>query len=436
MQTPNIYFAPVNIQEKVKKGRWFEAKPLELRDFPHRERRSGVVPSSIENVEYMLSSYDIAVRYNVIRKDVEIKPQGMRASADNADAASMGVIMSLAEVNNLHKTGLSDVILAIADKNAYNPVENWIKSAEWDGRDRLGDIYATLVTQADYPTGFKELLLKKWLLSIVAAATIAHGFRCRGVLTLQGPQGIGKTAWLSALVSDPEVRAHAIKIDHHVDPHNKDSLIEAVSALVTEIGELDSSFRKDVARIKGFLTRDADEVRRPYARRASKYPRRTVFMATVNDENFLVDDTGNTRFWTLPVDKIITEHGIDTQQLFAQLLIELREGAEWWLSPEEERVLEQLNGRHRSVSVLREKLMALVDIEREGPVELEKVGTTQLLERMGYERPKNAQAKELTGILREVFGEAKKVNGTQKWEVPFRAEKPTQWQDMLKQKTA
>lgn len=147
MQRSNIALAQRDAERLVKKGRWAEAKPLEPRDFPHRERRSGVVPSSIENVEHLLSNYDITVRYNVIRTDVEIQPLGFKASADNADAAAMGMIASLAEVNNVQKGGLSEMILAIADKKAYNPVKDWIKSAKWDGQDRLGELYATLLTK-------------------------------------------------------------------------------------------------------------------------------------------------------------------------------------------------------------------------------------------------------------------------------------------------
>ena len=75
----------------------------------------------------------------------------------------------------------------------------------------------------------------------------------------------------------------------------------------------------DMARLKGVLTRDFDKVRRPYARAESEYQRRTVFFASVNKPNFLVDMTGNTRWWTIPVSKINYEHGIDMQQVFAQL---------------------------------------------------------------------------------------------------------------------
>ena len=184
--------------------------------------------------------------------------------------------------------------------------------------------------------------------------------------------------------------------------------------------DLDSSFRKDFARLKGFLTSDSDKVRRPYAPAESEYPRRTVFAATVKDENFLVDHTGNTRWWTLPLTAINYEHGIDMQQVFAQLALDLEKGAQWWLTKEEEKQLEDCNSEHRSNSVLRDKLMGVLDLERVGDAGCEYMSTTDLFEKLGVLSPKNGDAKEMTGILRELLGPSKKVKGAQKWRIPFR----------------
>jgi putative DNA primase/helicase len=71
-------------------------------------------------------------------------------------------------------------------------------------------------------------------------------------------------------------------------------VMSAVSHWVVELGELDSTFKKsDVSVLKAFITRRQDKLRRPYARRDSVFPRRTVFAGTVNDYQFLHDNTGN-----------------------------------------------------------------------------------------------------------------------------------------------
>jgi len=177
------------------------------------------------------------------------------------------------------------------------------------------------------------------------------------VLTLQGPQGIGKTSWIRSLVTPQILRDTTVLLGHHLDAGNKDSIITAVSHWLVELGELDSSFKKDIARLKGFITGTSDKVRRPYAMADSEYQRRTVFCATVNEQNFLVDPTGNSRWWTIPVIAINFEHGINMQQLFAQLAVDLENGEQWWLTPEEEAQLAEQNKQHRAVNVIEEKLL-------------------------------------------------------------------------------
>jgi putative DNA primase/helicase len=246
------------------------------------------------------------------------------------------------------------------------------------------------------------------------------GFRCRGVLTLQGPQGLGKTAWVSALVPDAALRAQAVLLNHHLDGSSKDSITTAVSHWLVEIGELDGSFKKDIARLKGFLTAETDKVRRPYGRLDSEYPRRTVFCATVNEANFLVDPTGNSRWWTVPVTHVNYEHGIDMQQLFAQLAVDFENGQQWWLTQAEERELEKHNNVHRVVSAIRERILHAIDPEPKQDTELSAMSAIELLVALGVNYPTNPQCKECAGVLRELFGEPKKVNGRFIWRFAFR----------------
>lgn len=323
-------------------------------------------------------------------------------------------------MNNIPVGQIPSFIEVIADKNQYNPVENWIKSKPWDRIDRIESICATLVHHTDYPEELKRQLIYRWLLSAVAAALKPSGFKARGVLTLQGPQSIGKTSWISALIPDLILREDVLKLDHHLDAGNKDSLLTAISHWIVEIGELDSSFKKDIARLKGFLTADRDKVRRPYGRSDSEYPRRTVFCATVNEHNFLVDSTGNSRWWTISVTSINFQHNIDMQQLFAQLAVDFNNGAQWWLTREEEELLESHNKQHRSISAIRERLIEILDLDRIGEDGLTAMTATQLLQKLDIKSPSNPQSKECASILRELLGDSKKIQGYNKWRIPFK----------------
>ena len=227
----------------------------------------------------MLNEYEILVHYNVIGKKSEIRIPGLVGCPDNADNSAHAHVVSLATLNGIAVSQVPIYLTAIGNANPYNPVAEWITSKPWDGTDRLQAFYDTLTTKEGFPVDLKETLLYRWLLSAVAAVFMSNGFRCRGVLVLQGIQSLGKTYWVMSLVPDPLLREAVIKLDHHLDAANKDSIITAISHWIVEIGELDSSFKKDVARLKGFTTADRDKVRIPYARGDSNYQRRTVFCA-------------------------------------------------------------------------------------------------------------------------------------------------------------
>lgn len=397
------------------------AQPLPADTFPNQPRvGSTQVPTTIPNVIALLKGYGISVRYDVIKKKLLISVPGLVCSPDNFDNAAFAHVESLAILNGMSTGKLPSFIETIGDRNLYNPAADWILSKPWDGIDRLQSICDTIVANADFSQSLKEILIKKWLLSVVAAALKGRGFTNRGVLTLQGEQGIGKTSWFRRLINDQVLQERLIKVGHHMDAGDKDAQLTAITHWIVEIGELDSSFKKDIARLKGFLTNDSDKVRRPYGRTDSEYPRRTVFCASVNDYNFLVDTTGNTRFWVIPVEEVNYTHNIDMQQVFAQLAVEFNNGMEWWLTKEEEMSLEYYNKRHRAVNVIEEKILSIIDQTNAVENKMKSFSATELLKEIGIENPTNRQCKECALILRSLYGASKRIHGIEKWRIQLR----------------
>lgn len=401
-------------------------EPLDPGTFPHQRLSShGEIRlvATIQNIAHLLAGYGIRVEYNVISKKLRISMPGMQSSPENALNVAMSKIISLATLNSISTGSIPSYISTIADHHQVNEVADWITQAPWDGEDRVPAIVATLTTREDFPYELKRTLIYCWLLSAVAAALLPSGFFARGVLTLQGPQGLGKTSWIRRLVTPTMLQDTTVLLSHHLDAGHKDSVITAVSHWIVELGELDSSFKKDIARLKGFITGASDKVRRPYAMADSEYQRRTVFCATVNEENFLVDTTGNSRWWTLPVTAIDYQHNVDMQQLFAQLAVDLHNGAQWWLTSQQEVLLAEQNRQHRAVNVIEEKLLSTIDPSPSAD-QPQALSSTEVLQRLGYDKPSNPQCRECGSILREYFGEPKKINGTMKWRVPLRKRFP------------
>ena len=408
------------------------AERLNPADFPNQpHKENSPLPVTISNILHLLKMYGIQLRYNVIKKKLEVICANLSTSSDNRDTVALTIILSLVTLNRMSTGPVPAILETIADRNPYNPVADWIMSKPWDGVDRLQPFQDTLVERKGFPKELKNTLVYRWLISAVAAALKPTGFYGRGILTLQGKQSMGKTSWIRALVPDPILREQVLKLDHHLDAGNKDTLITALSHWLVEIGELDSSLKKDIARLKGFITGDRDKLRKPYGRADSEYQRRTVFCASVNDHAFLVDPTGNTRFWTVPVTKIDYQHTIDMQQLFAQIAIDFQKGEPWWLNRDEELLLEKFNNEHRAVSVIRERLLSEIDLENPPTWPMKAYTATAALQHIGVKTPTNQQCKEAGGILREFFSEPKKIQGSYKWRIPFIADKPGKFDKLI-----
>jgi putative DNA primase/helicase len=418
--------APTVVDEKeldqVEAGNTYldQNEKLDNNLFPHLPiGDSSFFPLTLPNLEVILRQYGIIVRYNMVKRSAEILMPGLTTSLDNAKNIAMARIKSLARQNGVTVSGIEEAVLALADLNQYNPVANWILSKPWDGTDRLAEFYSTLTTTDGYLEAFKKILMRRWMISAVAAVFEPHGFKSRGVLTLQGKQSIGKTSWFSSLVPDAALRAQVVKVDQRMDAGNKDCIIAAATHWLVELGELEGSFKKSIDRLKGFLTNDIDKVRVPYARTASEFQRRTVFGASVNDDRFLVDSTGNSRWWVIPLEKVNYEHGLDMQQVWAQFADIYKSGEQWWLMPQEEDYLETINRDHRVVSVVEERVMPLLDLSRKNEEGLPAMTASEVLMKVGYKYVSNPQAKECGALLRYHLGTPKKINGYMKWRIPF-----------------
>lgn len=397
-----------------------KAGNISMHDWPDRPRSEAAqVPATIENFAFLMKHYGIIMQFNAIKKRVDIVIPDTVVELQNRDSILLTKLESLAIRHRMSPGKVASYILALGGANTYDPFADWVLSKPWDGTSRLPDICETLTVAEGYSSAFANVLLLKWLLSIVAATFKGAGFRSRGVLTLQGGQGIGKTSWFAQLIGPPKLREDIVKLGHNMDNGNKDAKLVAIRHRIVELGELEGSFRKEIANLKAFLTENIDKIRPPYGRVEAEYRRSTIFGASVNDEQFLIDWTGNSRFWTIALKDIDYKHTIDMQQVFAELKAMFDQGEQWWLSPKEEQQLETVNNSYRVMGAIEAKLMERLDLSRIGDPKLKKLTGNQVLEAIGVKNPTNPQSKEVAGTLRRLLGPSKKCQGYHRWPIPW-----------------
>jgi putative DNA primase/helicase len=107
------------------------------------------------------------------------------------------------------------------------------------------------------------------------------------------------------------------------------------------------------------------------------------------------------------------------QQVFAQMADALDAGEVWWLDASAEEQLDTINRQHMASSVVRDLVLSNIDHEVKDPSGSPAFTPTELLKYVEISNPSNAQVKECAQLLRELFGEPKRIRGSNKWRVPL-----------------
>lgn len=401
---------------EFKKKSLYIAKHLEPQFVDLTE--SGRPLGTIENLRALIAFAGMSVSYNEIKKEEVFSMPGRFFCGDNAKNAAMGEILSLCSRWRMPKTDIDPLISNIGSQNISNPVKDWIMSEPWDGLNRVQNVCDSIVEEDNYPHSFKETLIRRWLISGVAAAFMERGFRCRGVLTFIGGQGIGKTTWFRTLVGNDDFFSEGLGLNLK----DKDSIKAGISAWGVEFGELESTFnRSDLPILKAFITRSSDKIRMPWSRKESDFQRRTFYGATVNQRQILLDDTGNGRWWCIPVERIAMIDRAEMQQMWREVyerfyLMHLKDPKnpdyQWWLTKEEDEILELQNRDFLVPSSVEE--MIVTGLEWEAVKATWSYRTTsQILQDCGYPPtlPKPSELVKAAKVLHKLTGDKSKPMG-------------------------
>lgn len=195
--------------------------------------------------------------------------------------------------SNYNLTGaskISDAVTIVYQKNKIHPVREYLESLTWDGVKRV----EMLLT--DY-LGAENTLYTRAVIRTHLTAAVARIFKpgCKydTMLTLTGPQGIGKSTFIRYLGKD-------WFNDSLETVKGKEAYEQLQGSWLLEMGELTATRKADIEAVKLFLSKTEDIYRVAYGRRTSRFKRQCIFWGTSNDREFLRDKTGDRRTW--PVD--------------------------------------------------------------------------------------------------------------------------------------
>jgi hypothetical protein len=179
---------------------------------------------------------------------------------------------------------------AAAQKNAFHPVQQKLKSFVWDGIPRAEQMFIDFLGCPNTPYHREAALMT---LVGAVARVFEPGHKFDFVPILEGIQGKGKTTFIRTLAMDwySELTGDISDVQEMVE-HMQGSWI-------MEIGELSSMHKSEVNDLKAFVSRTEDKTRLAYGKRAMVFPRQCIFIGSTNDNEYLRDQTGGRRFWPI-----------------------------------------------------------------------------------------------------------------------------------------
>lgn len=234
---------------------------------------------------------------------------------DNADYAALPCWLSEAySGSKVVKATLIDAFEAVVSQDRYHPIRDFFRGLpHWDGTPRIETLLHDYLGAEDNEV--TRAMTRKQLTAAVARV-MQPGCKFDYVLTLVGPEGLGKSRLLRRLGMQWFSDSFTSN-----DIGSKDSMEQLRGCWIIEMGELKDYNRATVESFKAFISKVADEYRPAYGRAKENYGRQCVFFASTNVDHFLKGDTGNRRFW--PVQCGVTEAPLSLDDLTDDVLMQI-----------------------------------------------------------------------------------------------------------------
>lgn len=206
-------------------------------------------------------------------------------------------------------------------------------------------------------------------------------------------------------------------------PTDKDHLAYLSDKLIINVDELSGYNKKSLDSFKEIITKPDYSIRRPYGRRNSNFIRRASFIGSSNNNDILIDLTGNRRFLCIELETIDYSHEINYDALYSEMYDLYKSGFKYWFNEEDIERIEKHNQNFAKRSTEEDIILSYVinykktsDDEKE-KYEFEWLTVTDLINKLYFYLPKGGRLNDsLIGkILTKEGFEFKTISGTRRY---------------------
>lgn len=273
-------------------------------------------------------TYDTFARRLMVKCGLPNDPTGMAPTRPyrDRDTDALALWLETKSQQNWPSNVVNAAVNLIAERYSYHPVRDYLDGLEWDGTPRL-----SFWLQRAYGAPATQLMAEYGGCFLVGAVARIYNPGCKldTMPIFYGPQGLGKSKSLAALFGEWFT-------DEIADFGTRDAAVQTQGVWGIEVAELKGLQGKDAETIKAFLSRCEDRYVQKYEKHPTTSKRQCVLFGTTNAAAFLGDETGNRRFWPVPVSKVEIEYIIaNRDQLWAEAKASFVRGEPWWLTSAE-----------------------------------------------------------------------------------------------------
>jgi predicted P-loop ATPase len=257
------------------------------------------IPTTYINAKIALERLALECRYDVFHDRLTVhgfECSGSGDATENLDNVALkvrDVILREFEFDP-GKNHILDAIVSRALDRTYDPVKDYLDGLEWDGESRIDTWLVDWCGVAD--TRLNREIGRKMLLAAVRRVR-EPGVKFDSIVVLEGPQGSGRSTMLKILAGGEDNFSDTAIIGSRA----KEMQEQIQGVWIYELAEMDGLDKVDLNRMKNFASQTVDRARPAYGRSRIDRRRRCIFVGTTNDKEYLRDDTGNRRFWSLTV---------------------------------------------------------------------------------------------------------------------------------------
>ena len=248
------------------------------------------------------------IRFNRFSQQIEMDSRVLEGSER--------FYLSLAEQGyKVTKELAVDCLVQVAHEHTYDPVALYLEHVAATVPPAYIDSLATAYLRPEDATLNQATIYDHMIRCTLIGAVkriFEPGCKHDTACVIMGEQGARKSSFWSAL-------GGAFFSDALGDISSKDDLMILHRSWIMEWAELDHIMgRKHAGQVKAFLSQSTDMFRVPYGKATESFPRRGIIVGSTNrSTGFLVDDTGNRRFWVIPTTRT-ESNPIDTPTLMAE----------------------------------------------------------------------------------------------------------------------